>query len=162
MSQSSPNDEARAHVQAFLWLAGLVGAFGTVAGLLAQDGGEILNAIGVIGGTAMLVDLGLARIIQGPNFDKPTDERVIILVSLVIGLAAYFLFPWPTDETSRNQMKIVGVIVLVLAFLVGVGLYRESERKRAPAQKVCPDCANSILVAAKVCQHCGYRFQPAA
>jgi len=30
-----------------------------------------------------------------------------------------------------------------------------------PAQKRCPDCAEIILVDARVCKHCGYRFTPA-
>lgn len=29
-------------------------------------------------------------------------------------------------------------------------------------QKECPDCAETILAAAKVCKHCGYRFAPSS
>jgi ribosomal protein L37AE/L43A len=28
--------------------------------------------------------------------------------------------------------------------------------------KRCPDCAETVLAAAKVCKHCGYRFAPAS
>jgi hypothetical protein len=27
--------------------------------------------------------------------------------------------------------------------------------------KTCPDCAEQVLAAARVCKHCGYRFEPA-
>lgn len=30
------------------------------------------------------------------------------------------------------------------------------------ATKTCPDCAETILAAARVCKHCGYRFAPIA
>ena len=36
-------------------------------------------------------------------------------------------------------------------------LHRES-----PATRRCPDCAESIRLAAKVCRYCGYRFEPPA
>jgi predicted amidophosphoribosyltransferase len=26
--------------------------------------------------------------------------------------------------------------------------------------KTCPDCAETILEAARVCRHCGFRFEP--
>ncbi|WP_082951022.1 zinc ribbon domain-containing protein [Mycobacterium mantenii] len=32
---------------------------------------------------------------------------------------------------------------------------------RGPTKK-CPDCAETILAAAKVCKHCGYRFTPSS
>jgi len=28
-------------------------------------------------------------------------------------------------------------------------------------RKRCPECAGTVLGAAKVCRHCGYRFEPA-
>lgn len=34
--------------------------------------------------------------------------------------------------------------------------------QQEPQTKACPDCAESILAAARVCRYCGYRFGPAA
>lgn len=34
----------------------------------------------------------------------------------------------------------------------------EAEKERAATEKQCPDCAETILRAAKVCKHCRYRF----
>jgi len=34
----------------------------------------------------------------------------------------------------------------------------EAESEKAATEKQCPDCAETILRAAKVCKHCGYRF----
>ena len=34
----------------------------------------------------------------------------------------------------------------------------EAEKEKADTEKQCPDCAETILRAAKVCKHCGYRF----
>lgn len=32
--------------------------------------------------------------------------------------------------------------------------------REEPTTKTCPDCAETVLAAARVCKHCGYRFEP--
>ncbi len=44
-----------------------------------------------------------------------------------------------------------------------IAAWREKkEAEKKPTTKKCPDCAETILAAAKVCKHCGYRFATAA
>ena len=51
----------------------------------------------------------------------------------------------------------IGIAVLVFyAFTAAVG-WKRLARPEA-ARKTCPDCANSVLAAARKRQHCGYRF----
>lgn len=58
----------------------------------------------------------------------------------------------------------IGWIVALAISLVGTGpsaplvpAWAEAEA----ATKKCPDCAETVLADARVCQHCGYRFAPA-
>ena len=73
------------------------------------------------------------------------------------------------ESITVNGSPAVGIYAAgaagVLALFAGLVLaghvidsYRGSERRT----KTCPDCAETVLEAARVCKHCGHEFGPAA
>jgi branched-subunit amino acid ABC-type transport system permease component len=54
------------------------------------------------------------------------------------------------------------VIAIVLIPLLGTLLNRTNLGRRARGLKLCPDCAEDVKGTAKVCKHCGYRFEGSA
>jgi Uncharacterised protein family UPF0547 len=89
----------------------------------------------------------------------------------------YPVHPDGTVDTSQPGMVTsLGIAVYVAGAGVAAALIGSltllQSTKRAPdplvathsdsATKKCPDCAETILLDAKVCKHCGYRFAPVA
>jgi hypothetical protein len=76
---------------------------------------------------------------------------------VLIGSIVYFGFGRPLDEDERafNILTILGGISLVIGALI---LSPLAKRILEPPRKICPDCANSVLAAARKCQYCNYRF----
>ena len=67
------------------------------------------------------------------------------------GIVVYLLF-----QAGLWQIAIVPTVVLVL---VAVGLINKVLTLSPPATpRTCPDCAEVVQLAAKVCKHCGLRF----
>jgi Uncharacterised protein family UPF0547 len=80
------------------------------------------------------------------------------------------------DTSQSGVVASLGIAIYVAgagvaAALIGSLMLLQTAKQRAPdtlvtasgtsATKKCPDCAETILVDAKVCKHCGYRFAPA-
>ena len=54
-----------------------------------------------------------------------------------------------------------GLLAMFAGFILAgnsVSSYQGTERRT----KVCPDCAETVLEAARVCKHCGHQFDVAA
>lgn len=74
------------------------------------------------------------------------------------------------DPKGRGEVARAGIGIYlsgiggVLSLLGGVqmrsGESRLPGRGGPDATTVCPDCAETVLAAAKVCKHCGHRFAP--
>ena len=65
------------------------------------------------------------------------------------------------------SLFFLGPVGIVWALLAAPRKTDRQNRQRKPprassATKKCPDCAETILAAARVCKHCGYRFAPIA
>ena len=138
-------------------LLGGLGAVATITGLATASAVVALNTIGVIGLGTAFVAAGAYSI----NDDKPDHERIRnTLVATAIGAVVlaviYFAFGRPLDANERqfNVLSFMGIAVLLGSAM----LLALAKTLFEPAQKACPDCANSVLAAAKKCQHCGYRF----
>jgi Uncharacterised protein family UPF0547 len=63
-----------------------------------------------------------------------------------------------TDETrrGRSDVQAPSAVPPHLAPAVPAAASAAAEAER----KTCPDCAETVLAAAKVCRYCGYRFEP--
>jgi Uncharacterised protein family UPF0547 len=53
-------------------------------------------------------------------------------------------------------VPITLIIIFVIIFAGWVA--RRVQREEQAGQKTCPQCAEQVKVAAKVCRFCGYRF----
>lgn len=64
------------------------------------------------------------------------------------------IFNLDLAERRRTHLMISGVLVVVGTLLFGFGSVRRSEQSSA-GQRKCPFCAESVLVEARLCKHCG-------
>jgi ribosomal protein L32 len=110
---------------------------------------------------------------------------VIVLAVLATAFALYLGVDeatrtlYPLDESGTADASAEGTVAAagigiyvvgvggVLALLGGFQMQRDVERRSAGqprvvahATKSCPECAETVLDAARVCKHCGYRFEP--
>jgi uncharacterized protein UPF0547 len=76
---------------------------------------------------------------------------VVWLAGVVAATGDFF-----TDEPFRRSFLLPGAIffgtVLVFAIPLAVAKARRS-------RKQCPDCAETVKAAARVCRHCGYQWE---
>jgi hypothetical protein len=68
---------------------------------------------------------------------------------------------WSVVPDSSLELGLLGVVIVVLP-LIAVGLRGSGLGRRVRGSKLCPDCAEEVKGAAKVCKHCGYRFEAKA
>ena len=69
------------------------------------------------------------------------------------------------------ELVVIAIILMILtavvvgAFLLVTWMVRRGSENPAPVpshtQKKCPDCAEFVRMEARVCKHCGYRFDAA-
>jgi peptidoglycan/LPS O-acetylase OafA/YrhL len=146
-----------------LSLAGLVGAISTIAALLKGHAVYFFTAAGYVGFCGGM----LALIVGGPIVAVRSErghkdgEIIAVMIGVALALICLVLFPLRSEETQAfNFLSGLGVLFLVIIFIVGIIGYNQWEEQRRPARKACPECANTVLEAAKVCEHCGHRFAP--
>jgi hypothetical protein len=146
------------------------GAFTRVASnTLIQHGGWALLIV------ALGVALGVGRASNGRKYANSALIFTLIGVAILIGIASdkslRTLYPLNSEGqpvasgegivVSLGSAVYVAGVGLALA-LVGSWMVRQSpsrETEVAPQTlKQCPDCAETIQAAAKVCKHCGKRL----
>lgn len=154
-------EAANRHVQAFLWIAGFIGAISTVAGVFKGHALFILTAAGYIGVAwlpAMAVSFWFER-------DKTPSNQMATMVGGLCGGVLFFLIGGlgvsPSRASEWRPLSYVGVVTIGVLFIYGVHVFNAAAQAKKETVKTCPDCANVVLAAARVCQHCGYRFAPA-
>jgi hypothetical protein len=115
--------------------------------------------------------VGLAYLILGPlvlfylihrgelGFDSADIPPLPVFL---LGLApSWALLAWYMSSTDWSMHALVPLIfgafalVAVPPCLIGLAIFGYRER-----HKRCPECANEVLGAARVCQYCGYRWLP--
>lgn len=125
----------------------------------------IINCFLAAGYTAVLASDKESRTLYpvgpngGPDTSGPgelTDFGIAIYVAGV-GVAAALL---GSLVRAYSAYRAVHNPDGVAAGAVPANVFDQLMAQR-PINKKCPDCAETILTAAKVCKHCGYRFPPA-
>lgn len=125
-------------------------------------------AIGIIG--------GIYRVYSS----RRDTWSVFILGAIILGVAIYSA---TGDRTTLHGTSLLGEtletkaspavgiyaagaagVIAMFAGLVLAGHVFESYQSGGRRTKTCPDCAETVLAAARVCKHCGYEFNegPAA
>jgi hypothetical protein len=65
---------------------------------------------------------------------------------------------------AKKGEMLTGLLAGVLLGPIGVfvaALWPVRQEKATPEQKVCPDCAERVLRAARRCRFCSHEFEPA-
>jgi hypothetical protein len=111
-----------------------------------------LTAIGVVGlayfalGPFVLLFLIHREALElDPAIVRPLP---LFLLGLV---PSWALFAWYMSSVDWSMHALVALPPC----LIGLAILGYQER-----HKSCPECANEVLSAARVCQYCGYRWQP--
>jgi hypothetical protein len=93
------------------------------------------------------------------GLDNPI-HLVFLLIVLGIYLGMCFIAGRVAEGKGRSFALWAGLtfllwpIVLLVFFLPS----KRSDARTADRQKQCPDCAEWVQYEARVCKHCGYRF----
>jgi ribosomal protein L37AE/L43A len=143
---------------------------------LLQSGG----GIGIIIGAVVL-----AAVAYSAWTSSRKSWAILVVSAYLIGqafyqgsgsrISLYRITPFGGQGAQVESSAGVGIYAVGVGGLLGfIGgwmirrgspLLEDTESDHAPRDqttKRCPDCAETVLAAAKVCKHCGYRFAPTA
>ena len=120
---------------------------------------------------------------QRASLEQTNVPSVATGFSAAVGLLAllFLLFLQPPDPPAPDVygepvywgidiFRFVSPVLAIAVTAGSAGMWLATpqatgtERFPRPAPratKICPDCAESVLSDARVCKHCGYRFEPA-
>lgn len=59
---------------------------------------------------------------------------------------------------DRGALYVIGGVGLSVGIFAAAAYYLQVRERAAKSVKTCPDCAEQVKVAAKVCRYCRYRF----
>lgn len=153
----------RQNYKALLALGSAITGMSTIAGFVTGDLIVILQSAGAIAFDAWIVGL-FAFMFLGQRVERNLTATVV--VSVLIGGALFFYAGGPalladSEGPTAVVLTLIGAVVLgVLVYQVN-DAYQKYERRRVPATKTCPECANTVLAAARQCQYCSHRFDAA-
>lgn len=141
-------------------IAALTG-IGTIVGWIASDSFDDAARTALSGaGIAAMVGAGLWSIVI--VFWNPSREGPIVRAAafvLMIGVPLVTV-PQALNDPGHWSFLVVGPVAFALGLMVAIVWVAVQVRNDRRARRSCPDCAETIRSAARVCRHCGYRFAP--
>ncbi|MCV7255369.1 hypothetical protein H7J86_24705 [Mycobacterium hackensackense] len=93
---------------------------------------------------------------------EPVNRGIVSALS-IIAIGSFYAF-WGIVlfiMYSVGWWKVALIPTVILA-LFAIGIYNKvvTQKGAVPSVRACPDCAEIVQAAARVCKHCGYRFSP--
>lgn len=151
---------AERYVSAILTVAGIIGAISSIAALFKGSLVYALTAAGYVGFVALFV----GSIVVQFREDDDNAELIAGLVGVTVGAVCLVAFPFTEEEDANtfNVLSVIGIVAIVVFFVMLVDAYDKVKKAKEAEHKTCPECANSVLAAARKCQHCEYRFDQVA
>jgi hypothetical protein len=145
---------------------GLVTGAGTIVGWIVSTDSPLEVVGKALGYAGMGYALGFAailfvaaalpkRTLQALE-DEGFTKAVFTARALYFGGGCFFagFFVVVGTDPLDAVWIVTGVVLLYVVGLAGFYVARRAAARYRP----CPDCAETIRVAANVCRHCGYRF----
>lgn len=132
--------------------------FGTVSVNGIEADGQFTLVFGILSG------LGILLVIQKPG-KRAWGAASFALLTLVISIVDLFnASERLVDISSDYTVASIGIglyLVVLGGFLGLAGFSRNSSAPRESPVKTCPQCAEVVKVAARICRYCGYQFSAA-
>lgn len=101
---------------------------------------------------ALLSVFGLAALVWPGQTVK---ARLQALAAVVFGTGLM----WSAAvNDERGTLYVIGAVGLSVGIVAAAAYYLQMRQLAAKSVKTCPDCAEQVKVAAKVCRYCRYRF----
>jgi hypothetical protein len=115
-------------------------------------------------GTKTIAVIVLGVIAIGLAVYEGTDEELLTLYPVGPGGDVDFLAQGEKASPAAGiyLAGIGGLLAAVGGFQMRSGPAQREGLAGPEATKICPDCAETVLAAARVCRYCGHRFEPAA
>jgi hypothetical protein len=157
------DEAAAAAMRAVQWLAGGIGAVSAISGIAGSSAVIALNTIGILG-SGSLIGAGLRWREGGslPEKVKASSSQAgfgfAVCAFLYFGSKAAGNRSFDFIGPTFGFFTILGIVWIVGAVVLASLIWEYQVREPPPERKTCPDCANEVLVAARKCQYCGYRF----
>lgn len=107
----------------------------------------ILIIVGALGALALLCVLA-GRIVGRYAESKGLHYRTWFWWGVFLPIPAFSLVMLAPSEEQRHRRAAARAV--------------RRDQPRAPRHKRCPDCAETVQYEAKVCKHCGFRFDETA
>lgn len=146
----------RAVAERLSLLLSVVGALTFIVGLASSSQG--LVALGVVGFVYVVSVLPMSVVLViATDFGRGMWKWMILAWPVLI--AGMLLAPPTLTQRSLDSFgiyQLVGATMLACAMSIFATLvyvrYRDTHKE-------CPECAETVLARAKVCRHCGFRWE---
>ena len=143
-------------------LHGMAASVGIVSSLVGLAESSVVDGLNVLG------IAGIATLIVGGGFyatrgaDRAERVRGTVLVSSIAAVVAVVLFllgdGLDPGEHGFGPLAASGVATAACGVLVLVLATRGHRAEKVPETKLCPECANRVLAAARKCRYCEHFF----
>lgn len=110
-----------------------------------------------------VVVVGLSELWERPRTLTRPILKSGLLVAGSLGLAALsalVTWRWALADHPSLSVKATGVGLLMVAAWGTVMMTLDNRQSHRAEWRECPDCCSPVLVRARVCRFCGYRFKP--
>lgn len=129
-------------------------------GFTYVTGHTALIALGIVGYIYVVIGGVVINVIAIIEERKRGWELVLYVAAALFILVVFLMllsdrFTTFVSPHFRFAQGVGTFIILLLLFIGGFELY-----ERGRDRKKCPECAETVLLSARVCRYCGFRWMP--